>query len=45
MIQNANTTIEELTNQIGISASKIKENISKLKQKNILRRIGPDKGG
>jgi len=30
---------------VGISLSKIKENISKLKAKGLIERIGPDKGG
>jgi ATP-dependent DNA helicase RecG len=30
---------------IGISLRKIKENISKLKDKGLLERVGPDKGG
>ena len=45
MIQNAYVTIDEITTYVGISASKVKENISKLKHKNIIQRIGPDKGG
>jgi len=43
--KNPSITIEELTSIIGIAASKIKENISKLKAKGFLERIGPDKGG
>lgn len=43
--ENKNITIEELTSRIAISASKVKANISKLKQKGFLKRIGPDKGG
>jgi ATP-dependent DNA helicase RecG len=38
-------TREELAAKVGISLSKIKENISKLKNKGLLERIGPDKGG
>jgi ATP-dependent DNA helicase RecG len=35
----------ELAETVGISPRKIEENISKLKEKGPLRRIGPDKGG
>ena len=35
----------ELAGKVGISPRKIEENISKLKEKGFLRRIGPDKGG
>jgi len=34
-----------LTSIVKISASKVKDNISKLKEKGYLKRIGPDKGG
>jgi len=30
---------------VGISERKIKSNIAKLKQKGMIKRIGPDKGG
>jgi ATP-dependent DNA helicase RecG len=47
ILENVNNnqyiTIDELV--VGISASKIKENIAKLKAKGLLERIGPDKGG
>jgi ATP-dependent DNA helicase RecG len=42
---NPLVTREELVKIVGISLSKIKENIAKLKSKGILERIGPDKGG
>ena len=35
----------ELSNKVGISKRKIEENIAKLKQKGLLKRIGPAKGG
>ena len=35
----------ELSKQIKISSRKIEENISKLKQKELLKRVGPAKGG
>jgi ATP-dependent DNA helicase RecG len=43
--QNKNITTSELSEKIGISQRKIKENISKLKEYDCLRRIGPAKGG
>ena len=45
MSRNSKITILELSKIVGISNSKIKENIAKLKQKSLLKRIGPDKGG
>ncbi len=36
---------KELSGRVGISQRKVEENISKLKKKGILKRIGPDKGG
>ena len=38
-------TSVELSKIIGISERKIKENIKKLKEKGIIKGIGPDKGG
>jgi ATP-dependent DNA helicase RecG len=43
--KNPHLTIEELTVIVGIAASKTKENLSKLKAKGLIERIGPDKGG
>lgn len=43
--KNNNITTQELSNMIGISQRKIKENIAKLKALNIIERIGPAKGG
>jgi predicted HTH transcriptional regulator len=43
--ENKYITSEELANIIGISAVKIRENISKLKSKGLLERIGPNNGG
>jgi ATP-dependent DNA helicase RecG len=34
-----------LSNELGVSVNTIKENLLKLKQRKILKRIGPDKGG
>jgi ATP-dependent DNA helicase RecG len=45
IIYNQYITADELSVIVGISVRKIKLNISKLKQKGILERIGSDKGG
>ncbi len=45
IIKNQHITINDLVIAVGISASKIKENLSKLKDKCLIERIGPDKGG
>jgi ATP-dependent DNA helicase RecG len=45
IIQNPYITSEELATIVGIRADKIRVNISKLKAKGILERIGPAKGG
>jgi len=45
IIKKATITSIELSGIIGISERKIKENIKKLKEKGIIKRIGPDKGG
>jgi len=42
---NKFVTVRELSLKVGISERKIKENISKLKKKGFLKRIGPAKGG
>jgi predicted HTH transcriptional regulator len=38
-------TIVELSNKLTVSTTAIENNISKLKAKGLLERIGPDKGG
>ena len=43
--KNPYITIPEMSKIAGISERKIKENIAKLKLKELLERIGPDKGG
>lgn len=43
--KNSLITVKELSKIVGISERKIKENISKLKQENLLKRIGPARGG
>ena len=45
MSQNAYITTKGLADEVKISQRKIKENISKLKDKGLIKRIGPDKGG
>ncbi|MFH1619521.1 MAG: RNA-binding domain-containing protein [bacterium] len=42
---NPRITAKELANIVGISERKVKENISKLKVKALIKRVGPDKGG
>jgi len=42
---NNNITQEELSHKIGINQRNIRNNISKLKKLNLIKRIGPDKGG
>ena len=42
---NPSITSEELSKIVGITADNIRVNISKLKTKGLLERIGPDKGG
>jgi len=39
------TSAMELSTKVGISARKIEQNIAKLKQKGVLRRVGPARGG
>ena len=43
--ENRYITTRELSGKIGISTTAIDKNIAKLKQKGLLRRIGPAKGG
>ena len=38
-------TLAELSEATGLSLAGVKKNIRKLKDANLLRRIGPDKGG
>ncbi|HAK88378.1 MAG TPA: ATP-dependent DNA helicase [Nitrospiraceae bacterium] len=45
MRKQTQVTIKELAESIGISDKAIKKNIVKLKERGILKRIGPDKGG
>ena len=43
--QNPSITRRELAERIGISEDGIKFNLNQLKQKGLLKRVGPDKGG
>ncbi|PIP40917.1 MAG: hypothetical protein COX19_04690 [Desulfobacterales bacterium CG23_combo_of_CG06-09_8_20_14_all_51_8] len=45
MIDNPRITTRELADNIHISQRKIKENLSKLKERGIVQRIGAAKGG
>lgn len=45
MLQNKTISAKELSELVGISQRKIEENISWLKEKGLIKRIGPDKGG
>ncbi len=45
ILTNKYITTSELSSAVGISQRKIKENISKLKEEGILRRVGTPKGG
>ena len=45
LTENPNLTNQELANQCGLTEDGIYYNIKKLKQKGLITRIGPDKGG
>lgn len=45
IMENPYISAKELSEFVGISQRKIEENIAKLKEKGILRRVGPAKGG
>ena len=42
---NSYITRKELSKKLAVSENTLKENLSKLKKNNLLKRIGPDKGG
>ena len=42
---NPRISKRELSDKVGISTTAIDKNINKLKDKGLLKRIGPDKGG
>ncbi|OIO21094.1 hypothetical protein AUJ17_03820 [Candidatus Micrarchaeota archaeon CG1_02_47_40] len=43
--QNSGASAEEIAKNLGISSRAVEKNIAKLKEKGLLRRVGPDKGG
>jgi ATP-dependent DNA helicase RecG len=45
ILQNKNISAKELAVLVGISPRKMEKNISWLKEKGLIKRIGPDKGG
>jgi ATP-dependent DNA helicase RecG len=45
LINNKNITISELSLKLSVSTRAIEKQLDKLKQKGIIRRMGPDKGG
>ena len=45
MKQDSKISIVELSKKIGISTTTVENNIAKLKQKGLTKRIGPAKGG
>ena len=45
IVENPNVSAKDLSDIIGISQRKIEENISKLKKKGLLKRIGSPRGG
>jgi ATP-dependent DNA helicase RecG len=45
MEKNPAITREQLAEAIGVTADGIRYHLRKLKQDNIIRRVGPDKGG
>lgn len=45
MVENAYITTEAIAKELGISRRAVAKHTAKLKEKGVLRRIGPDKGG
>jgi len=45
LINNKNITISDLSSKLGISTRAIEKQLDKLKQKGMIRRVGPAKGG
>jgi ATP-dependent DNA helicase RecG len=43
--KNPSVTQKEIAHQLNIGSETVKEYVSKLKVKGVLRRVGPDKGG
>ena len=42
---NRRISIDDMAKEVGISTTAVHKNLTKLKQRGILRRVGPDKGG
>ncbi len=42
---NPDVTIKQLSEALQISTTAVENNIKKLKEKNLLKRVGPPKGG
>lgn len=42
---NPHITIKQLSKELQISTTAVENNIKKLKKKNLLKRVGPPKGG
>ena len=42
---NPNVTMAELAKATGLSAKGVEKNIRILREENVIRRVGPDKGG
>ncbi|WP_292946938.1 HTH domain-containing protein [Olleya sp. UBA1516] len=45
IVQNKKVTVPEISKEIGVTERTIYRQISDLKEKNIIRHVGPDKGG
>ena len=45
IVENPQISAKELADAIGISSRAVEKHLSKLKEKGILKRIGPAKGG
>jgi len=45
MKQKDTISMEEMADKLNVNIKTIKRDLQKLKQKSLLRRIGPDKGG
>jgi ATP-dependent DNA helicase RecG len=43
--KNPNISAQEIAKMLGISSRAVEKNLSKLKEKGVIKRIGPDKGG
>lgn len=45
MKQQPSVSASDLSDRIGISTRKVQANIRVLRERNLIRRVGPDKGG